>query len=247
MSLENLLDYRGKTILVVGGSSGIGNGVAQAFRQQGAVVHVWGTRAAAADYADEVGSDLTGLHYRRVDVSVDAEVVAAAGAFSALDVLVLAQGAVKYKRQEFNIDTFRQVVGVNLDSVMLCATLFQPLLKAATGSIIVIGSIGAFKSVKGNPAYAASKSAVHALARTLGDAWGPDQVRVNVIAPGMIATKMTRVTTDSPARLQAALETISLGRLGTPADIAGAALFLASPLASYITGQTIVVDGGRIL
>jgi len=241
------LDFSGKTVLVVGGSSGIGNGIAQAYRRNGATVHVWGTRQSAAEYRPEDGSDLAGLHYRRVDASVDEEIDTAASGFERLDVLVLAQGAVKYKRQEFSIKAFREVVDVNLNSVMACCVRFHPLLKACVGSVIIIGSIGALKSVKGNPAYASSKAAAHALARTLGDAWGQDGIRVNVIAPGMVATKMTTVTTDNPARLQAALDTISLGRLGTPEDMAGPALFLASDLAAYITGQTIIVDGGRIL
>jgi 3-oxoacyl-[acyl-carrier protein] reductase len=241
------IDYTGKTVLVVGGSSGIGNGIAQAYRRHGATVHVWGTRRSADEYRPEEGSDLDGLHYQRVDAANDDEIDAAASAFARLDVLVLAQGAVKYKRQEFTIKTFREVVDVNLNSVMSCCLRFHPLLKATSGSVIIIGSIGALKSVKGNPAYASSKAAAHALARTLGDAWGPDGVRVNVIAPGMVATKMTSVTTEHPARLQAALESISLSRLGTPEDMAGPALFLASDLAAYITGQTIVVDGGRIL
>jgi 3-oxoacyl-[acyl-carrier protein] reductase len=243
--MENALNLAGKTALVVGGSSGIGNGIAQTFRAQDANVHVWGTRAGAEDYAGEEGSDLTGLTYWQVDVS-DAEAVNAAGPEVAeLDILVLAQGAVKYKRQEFELDTFRHVVDVNMNSVMQCCIKYFPALKRAQGSVIVISSIGAFKAVKGNPAYAASKAGVFGLTRTLGDAWGGEGVRVNGIAPGLIATKMTAVTTEHPKRLETALETVSLGRLGLPQDIANVALFLASPLASYITGQTLVVDGGR--
>jgi len=242
-----VLSLTGKRALVVGGSSGIGNGIAQLFRGQGASVTVWGTRSAASDYAGEKGSDLTGLNYEQVDVS-DPAAIEAAGAFAeGLDILVLAQGAVVYRRREFEIDTFRHVLEVNLLSVMHCCTRYYPALRQNRGTIIVISSIGAYKSVIGNPAYATSKAGAVALTRTLGDAWGREGVRVNGIAPGMIATKMTAVTTEHPDRLQAALDTISLGRLGLPADIANAALFLASPLAGYITGQTIVVDGGRSL
>jgi len=246
IALEEL-SLAGKTALIVGGSSGIGNGIAQLFRARGADVQVCGTRAAAADYAGEAGSDLTGLGYTRLDVADGAAIDAWSPNFERLDLLVLAQGAVVYKRKEFEIATFRQVVDVNLNSVMHLCGKFFPLLKEAGGSIIIISSIGAYKSVIGNPAYAASKAGVVGLTRTLGDAWGREGVRVNGIAPGMIATKMTRVTTEHPQRVQAALDTISLGRLGLPADVANMALFLVSPLASYVTGQTMVVDGGRSL
>lgn len=246
MSPETL-SLAGKYALVVGGSSGIGNGIAQLFRSQGATVRVWGTRASAAEYDGEKGSDLTGLDYEQVDVADPASIEAAGGFPDGLDILVLAQGAVVYRRKEFEIETFRRVVDINLISVMHCCTRFYPAIRERQGSIIVISSIGAYKSVVGNPAYAASKAGVVGLTRTLGDAWGREGVRVNGIAPGMIATKMTAVTTEHPERLQAALDTISLGRLGLPEDVANAALYLVSPLASYITGQTIIVDGGRSL
>lgn len=237
----------GKTALVVGGSSGIGNAIAQRFRQAGAKVFVCGTRSSPADYESEPGSDLTGLCYAQLDVSNSADVDAWQAPFDRLDVLVLAQGAVVYRRKEFEIDTFRHVVNVNLVSVMHLATRFYPMLRTHSGSIVILGSIGAFKSVIGNPAYAASKAGLLGLTRTLGDAWGREGVRVNCIAPGMIATKMTRTTTEHPDRLQAALNSISLGRLGEPKDVASMALFLVSPMASYVTGQTLVVDGGRSL
>lgn len=243
----DILSLANKRVLVVGGSSGIVNGIAQLFRAQGAQVRVWGTRDAADDYANEDGSDLTGLEYEQVDVS-DAGAVEAAGDFpDGLDILVLAQGAVVYRRKEYEIETFRRVVDINLNSVMHCCTKFYPSIQKRQGTIIVISSIGAYKSVIGNPAYAASKAGVVGLTRTLGDAWAREGVRVNGIAPGMIATKMTAVTTKNPDRLEAALETISLGRLGLPKDVATTALFLASPLADYITGQTLTVDGGRSL
>ena len=103
---SDVLSLAGKRALVVGGSSGIGTGIAQLFRSQGAAVRVWGTRASAADYAGEKGSDLTGLEYERVDVS-DPAAIDGAGSFpDGLDILVLAQGAVVYRRKEFEIETF---------------------------------------------------------------------------------------------------------------------------------------------
>ena len=85
------------------------------------------------------------------------------------------------------------------------------------------------------------------LTRTLGEAWIRDGIRINGIAPGFVRTKLTRVTTDNPERRDAALSRIPLGRFGSPEEIAGVALFLASPLASYVVGQTIPVDGGLLL
>lgn len=243
----NELDFSGKTVLAVGGSSGIGNGVAQAFRAKGAEVHVCGTRADASDYADEEGSDLEGLRYAQLDVSDPAAVDAFAPAFERLDVLVLAQGAVIYGRGEFEMPGFRKVLEVNLMSLMACSARFHDMLQDSGGTLIIVSSTAAYHSTKGNPAYNASKTGAVGLTRTLGEAWAEDGIRVNGIAPGLVDTKMTKVTTANPKRLEGAIQRIPMRRLGTPKDMAGAALFLASPLASYITGQTIIVDGGLIL
>jgi 3-oxoacyl-[acyl-carrier protein] reductase len=241
------LDFRGKTVAVAGGSSGIGNGMAQAFRAKGATVHVFGTRASAADYDTEEGSDLNGLHYTQLDVSSSDALDALQPAFDRLDVLVLAQGTVIYRRGEFEMAGFRKVLEVNLTSLMACSGKFYPMLKASKGSLIIVSSVAAFHSTKGNPAYNASKTGAFGLTRTLGEAWAEDGIRVNGIAPGLVDSKLTRITTRNPKRLEARLQQIPLRRLGTPVEMAGAALFLASPLAAYIVGQTIIVDGGLIL
>ena len=241
------LDFSGRTVLVVGGSSGIGNGIARAFLAQGAVVHVWGTRPSAADYHVAEGSDLSGLHYAPVDVTDSAALERHAPAFDRLDVLVLSQGTVLYRRGEFTAAGFAQVVQLNLNSLMHCAQKFHPLLKASKGSLITISSTAAFHATRGNPAYNASKAGAVGLTRTLGQAWAADGIRVNGIAPGLVDTKLTKVTTDNPARLKSSLDAIPAGRLGTPQDMAGVALFLASPLAAYVYGQTLPVDGGLIL
>ena len=240
----NDLDFGGKTVLVVGGASGIGNGIAHAFRTRGAVVHVWGTRASAADYRADEGSDLSGLHYAQLDVADFAAVAAYMPPFETLDVLVLCQGTVLYKRQEFDMPGFEHVIDVNLHSVMACATRFRAMLAASKGALITVSSVAGYGANVGNPAYAASKAGVISLTRTLGVAWAADGIRVNGIAPGLVDTKLTKVTTEHPQRLQKALAQIPVQRLGTPAEMAGAALFLASPLAAYVCGQTLRVDGG---
>ncbi len=240
-------DYSGRTVLVVGGSSGIGNGIAQAFRAQGADVHVWGTRPTAADYAGTEGSDLEGLTYTQVDVADFDAIAAAPAPFDKLDTLVLSQGMVLYRRAEFQTASFRKVVDINLNSLMACAERFQPQLAAATGSLIIVSSTAAYHATIGNPAYGASKTGAMGLTRTLGQAWAPLGIRVNGIAPGMVPTKMTEVTVKNPSRAEATLQQIPLGRFGTPDDMAGVALFLASPMAAYVVGQTITVDGGLTL
>lgn len=243
----NDFDYTGKRVLIVGGSSGIGNGMAQAFREHGAEVYVWGTRASAEDYAGEEGSDLRGLHYAGVNVS-DAETVEAyEPPFDALDVLILCQGTVQYGRAEFEKKGWDAVMDVNINSVMQCARKFHGMLSESKGSVIIVSSVAGFKSAKGNPAYAASKAAAVSLTKTLGEAWASDGIRVNGIAPGLVDTKLTKVTTEHPERLEASLRNIPVNRMGTPRDMAGPALFLASPLADYVVGQTLIVDGGLTL
>ena len=241
------LDFDGKTVLVVGGSSGIGNGIARGFLVHGAEVHVTGTRTAAGDYAPEEGSDLAGLAYAQLDLGRPGAVEAFQPGFQRLDVLVLSQGTVIYRRGEFEMDGFRRVIEVNLTSLMACAMRFYPMLKERGGSLITISSTAAYHATVGNPAYNASKTGAVGLTRTLAQAWAGEGIRVNGIAPGLVDTKLTKVTTENPKRLAASLARIPAGRLGTPRDMAGVALFLASPLAGYVHGQTIPVDGGLIL
>ncbi len=241
------LDFTGKTVLVVGGSSGIGNATAQAFRKCGAAVHVWGTRARAEDYAEEEGSDLAGLVYRQVDITDVEAIEANDPALAKLDVLVQSQGIALYQRREFRVPDFRRVLDVNLTSLIACANRFHDALAASRGSMIVISSTAAFHATRGNPAYNASKAGAVGLTRTLAEAWVRDGIRINGIAPGFVRTKLTKVTTDNPERRDVALKRIPIGRFGLPEEIAGVALFLASPLASYVVGQTIPVDGGLLL
>jgi len=245
--MKDLLDFSGKTVLVVGGSSGIGNGIARAFAARGAVVHVWGTKRDAADYADVEGSSLEGLHYAQVDVGDSEHVDTVQLPFDRLDVLVQSQGTVLYDRQEFKAAGFKRVLDVNLGSLMSVGDKCHAALQAARGTMIVVSSAAAFHSTRGNPAYNASKTGAFGLTRTLAEAWAADGIRVNGIAPGLVDTKLTKITTAHPKRLEGALRHIPLGRLGTPEDMARVALFLASPMSGYMLGQTLLVDGGMLL
>ncbi len=245
--IDTSLDFTGKTVCIIGGSSGIGNATAQAFRGCGAEVHVTGTRTGENDYDAADGSDLAGLTYHQLDAADDAAIIALRQKFEQMDVLICSQGMVLYKRAEFEPENFAKVVQVNLNSLMTCAGQFYDLLKAAKGSLIIISSTAAFHATVGNPGYNASKAGAAGLTRTLGKAWAPEGIRVNGIAPGLIATKMTKVTTDNPKRREATIGSIPLGRIGDPDDMAGLSLFLASPLSNYVVGQTIIADGGLLL
>lgn len=241
------LDFTEKRVLVIGGSSGIGNGIAQGFRARGGEVHVTGTRPDAGDYLEAEDSDLAGLTYHQLNVSDRDAAEALAPQIGTVDALIQSQGTVRYKRQEFAREGWDDVIDVNLNSVMDVARAFHSALTERSGTMTVVSSVAGFKSTMGTPAYSASKHGAVGLVKTLGEAWARDGIRVNGIAPGLVPTKLTAVTTEHPERREASLRAIPLGRMGTPDDMAGAALFLASPLSAYMTGQTLVVDGGLTL
>ncbi|MGB3627192.1 MAG: SDR family oxidoreductase [Henriciella sp.] len=240
-------EFEDKSVLVVGGSSGIGNGIAQAFKARGAEVAVWGTRPSASDYKGVEGSDLSGVTYHSVDVVNREAVDEVTKSIKALDVLVLCQGTVRYNREEFEREGWDVVMDVNINSVMDVARALKPALAERHGSVIIVSSVAGFNATIGTPAYAASKHAAVGLTKTLGAAWARDGIRVNGLAPGLVETKLTHVTTKNEKRLTGALRSIPQGRMGTPQDMAGVVLFLASPMASYVTGQTIIADGGLSL
>jgi len=181
-------DFTDRRVLVVGGSSGIGNGIAHAFRDRGAKVCVWGTRAAREDYAGLEGSDLTGLAYAGVDVGDPDAIEGAPAPFDGLDVLILCQGTVVYNRGEFERAGWDRVMAVNLDSLMHICRRFRPDLAASHGAVVIVSSIAGLKANRGNPAYSASKAGAISLTRTLGQAWAPEGIRVNGLAPGLVYT-----------------------------------------------------------
>jgi len=126
---------------------------------------------------------------------------------------------------------------------MQLAVKFRAALAAARGSIVFIGSVASVRGVIGQPAYSASKGGLLTLTRSLAQAFGGEGVRVNLVAPGLVRSKMTAVTWENPDRLAATERQVPLGRIGEPDDIAGALLFLASSLAAYVSGASLVVDG----
>lgn len=231
----------GKTILVTGGSQGIGLATATAFSALGASVHITGTRAAAADYDD----DLSGLIYHRADMASDDDRATLAGAVGSLDVLVNNAGT--GGSDEYTTAGFARILAINLTAVMDLSTRFHAGLAAAKGSIVNVGSLSSFLALKETPAYTASKTGLLGLTRALADKWSGDGIRVNLVAPGFIATRMTSAMRIDSVRESKLMRAVPMRRWGQPSEIADPILFLASPAASYITGQSLAIDGGLML
>ena len=234
-----MLRFDGYRILVTGGSSGIGNAIATAFRDAGAEVAATGTKP-----RDAYESDLEGIEFHTVDVGDEEERLALAARFDRLDVLVNNAGMVAYRRAEYEPETFRRVLEVNLGAGLHLATLLHDRLAARPGSVINLSSMTAFFGSQGNPAYGASKAGIVQMTKTLAVAWGGDGIRVNAVAPGYVHTQMTDRFKRNDEADRGIVARTPLGRWGLPDDMAKVALFLASDLAGFVTGQTISVDGG---
>lgn len=227
-----------RTVLVVGASRGIGSEIAQAFVGNGDRVIAWSRSAIAP-----AGVALS----QAVDISSPSDVEGALETLhnevGPLDVVVLNSGITDDGlAMRMRDEQWRNVLSVNLDGAFFVAKrTIGDLVKKRAGSMIFISSVSPFLGVPGQANYAASKAGLVGLARSLAGEVARRGVTVNVIAPGLIDTDMTR---DLAAAKDALLDRIPLGRIGETSDIAGVALFLASESARYITGAVIPVDGG---
>lgn len=232
---------QGKTALVTGGSQGIGHATALALRDRGATVIVTGTRASFADYDDPI----TGVTYIQSDLSRPEARATLAAQIKSLDVLINNAGT--GRPNEYDQDAFETVIDINLNAVMDLSMRLFPALKAAGGSIVNVGSLASFLALKETPAYTASKAGLLGLTRALGDKWALEGVRVNLVAPGFIATRMTAPMRADAVYENRLLKSVPMRRWGRASEVAEAILFLASPAASYITGQSLAIDGGLML
>jgi 3-oxoacyl-[acyl-carrier protein] reductase len=234
-------EFKGKRVLVTGGSQGIGLATARAFRENGATVFVTGTRAAATDYAD----DLSAFTYIAADFARPE--TAAAVATVAGDIDILVNNAGTGRPDEYSDKGFRSVIDVNLNAVMALSLALHPTLKARKGAIVNMGSLSSFLALRETPAYTASKAGLLGLTRALADKWAPDGIRVNMVAPGFIRTRMTEIQRTDADYEKRLLKAVPMRRWGEPEEVAETVLFLASPRAPYVTGQSIAIDGGLML
>lgn len=245
-----------KKAVVTGGTAGIGREIALSFAEQGAHVAIFGTNEERAkQVVEELKSRKTSdsqiFTYRILDVAskveVDAAIASILAEFGSVDILVnnagITRDALLMKMSEEDWDI---VQAVNLKSVYnLSQALIRPMLKAKSGTIINISSVVGLTGNAGQVNYAASKSGMIGLTKALAQEVASRRIRVNCIAPGFIETRMTDELTEDQKK--AIVQKIPMNRLGQTKDIAHAAVFLASHLSDYITGQVLTVDGGMVM
>ncbi len=238
-------NYKGATILITGGSNGIGFATASAFADSGASVIITGTKDNASDYEN----DLSRFQYHQLLVQDREAIYQLAEKIPQLDILMNNAGTIMPGgKDEYDPIVFEEAVRINLFSAYHCSKAFQEQLAASElsggASIMSTASLTSILAVPMVPGYSAAKAALVQMSKTLATAWADQGIRVNSIIAGMIDTRMTEFMKDIPDINDPIMTRTPLKRWGTPEDIANGALFLASQQASFITGQTLVVDGG---
>jgi NAD(P)-dependent dehydrogenase (short-subunit alcohol dehydrogenase family) len=237
--------FSGKVALVVGGTSGIGAAIADAFAELGAVVTVTGATREECDAA-RASPRFRCRDAVALDVRDEAQVRSLIGALPRLDALVNCAGVIR-RGDEHDAAVFAEVLAINLTGTMRCCSLAREKLKSAKGAIVNTASVLSYFGGGLVPGYSASKGGVAQLTKSLAIAYAADGIRVNAIAPGWVATPLTTALQNDAQRSAAILARTPLARWAQPEDIAGAAVFLCSPAARFITGAIMPVDGGYMV
>lgn len=250
-----MFDLKGKVVVVTGSSRGIGRAIAEVFARQGARVVVSSRTAEActpvAEAIRNAGGDalVVPCHIGKkqdlrqlVDKTIEK--------WGRIDVLVCnaAINPVYGPMSDLTDEAFDKIMGTNVRSTwQLCEMVLPGMAANGGGAVVILSSIAGLRGNAVIGAYGMSKAAEAALARNLAVEWGPKNIRVNALAPGLVKTDFARALWEDPERLARAENQTPLRRIGTPEDIAGVALFLATDASAYVTGQTIVADGGEVI
>ena len=252
----SLFDLSGKTALVTGSTKGIGKAIAERLAEHGARVIISSRKA---DACEQVASDINERFGKGKEVAspipcninykeqLQSLVDATRKKLGKIDVLVCNAALNPYFGPSRGIpdDAFDKILGANIRSNhWLCHMVLPEMVDRKDGAIIIVSSIGGLRGSSVLGTYAISKAADMQLARNLAVEYGPQNIRVNCIAPGLVKTDFARALWDTPEAEKRTSQGTPLRRLGEPDDIAGAAVFLASRAGAYTTGQTIVIDGG---
>ena len=252
-----LFDLTGKTAVVTGSSRGIGRAIVERLAEHGARVVVSSRKAPACE---EVAASINARHGAGRALAIPANISSkddlqrladeTVEAFGQIDILVCNAASNPYYGPLAGIadDQFRKILDNNIISNHWLISMVAPAMRARKdGAIVIVSSIGGLKGNAIIGAYNISKAADFSLARNLSVEFGPDNVRVNCIAPGLIKTDFARALWENPETLKASNARTPLRRIGEPDEIAGAAVFLAAQAGAYMTGQTIVIDGGQTI
>jgi NAD(P)-dependent dehydrogenase (short-subunit alcohol dehydrogenase family) len=249
MSWGNVkFDYSGRKVLVVGGTTGIGFGVAKAYREAGAEVTITGQRGGVAEY----DADYSGFGYHKLDITGLTDMKPVADTLPALDILVNSAGVGwvggEFGTHEYEPEIFEKAVRMHLTGPYRTIEACQPKLSASTlpggGSVISIASMASFFGIETVPGYGAAKAGLVQMTKTLAIHWGKRNLRVNAVAAGLTKSAMTAWFMDDAEMTGPTLARTPLDRIADPEDIAGAVLYLTSAAARHVTGQTVIVDGG---
>jgi NAD(P)-dependent dehydrogenase (short-subunit alcohol dehydrogenase family) len=247
-----MFDLAGKVALITGASRGIGRAIAEALAGAGARVVISSRKQGPCEDVAKAIRDAGGeamaipcnvSHRDQLDALVDRTV----DAWGPIDVLVCNAAVNPHfgPLADITDEAYDRTMTTNVKNVLwLCNRVIPEMAERRDGAVIVISSIAGLKGTRSLGAYALSKAADMQLVRNLALEWGHANVRVNAIAPGLVRTDFARALWEDEENLAKALAGYPLGRIGEPADIAGAALLLASPAGSFITGQILVIDGG---
>ena len=244
------LNLTGRVAIVTGASRGLGAGMAIGLAEAGADLVVVASSARLQETVDKIkalGRRCIGVQADLIDTKVIPQIIDATVAeYGRLDILINCAGIIRRAPAiEFSEQDWDDVIQINQKAVFfLCQAAAKEMLKQKKGKIINVASLLSFQGGIIVPSYAASKSAVAGLTKALANEWAPLGINVNAIAPGYMATEMTEALQKSAERAPAILARIPAGRWGTPEDMKGLAVFLASDAAEYVQGQVIAVDGG---
>lgn len=253
--MAKLFDLTGKSALITGSSKGIGKAIAYRLAEHGANVVISSRKG---DVCEAVRDEINQKLGREAAIAIPANIASKEAlehlvaetdkAFGKIDILVCNAASNPYfgPMGGMTDDQFDKILKNNIVSNHWLITMVAPQMRARKdGAIIIVSSIGGLRGTNVLGAYAISKAADMQLARNLALEFGPDNVRVNTIAPGLIKTDFARALWENPDILKASTDRAPLRRIGEPDEIAGMAVFLASPAGSFTTGQTIVIDGGQ--
>lgn len=256
-SAVNLFDLSGKVAIITGSSRGIGKAIAERMAEHGAKVVISSRKAGPCE---EVAEALNAKHGAGTAIAVPANIASkeelqnlvdeTRKAFGRVDVCVCNAASNPYygPMEGISDDQFRKILDNNIISNHWLISMVAPEMRARKdGSIIIVSSIGGLRGNAIIGAYNISKAADFQLARNLAHEFGPDNVRVNCIAPGLIRTDFARALWENPETLKRSTQGVPLRRIGEPDELAGAAVYLASKAGSFMTGQALVVDGGATI